>query len=220
MWALFGPLPIPHRLYTICNMSGANVFRTMREQIADRIRNEVLSGELPMGTNLREQALADRYGVSRAPVRDALLQLTQEGLLEAKPNCGVRVGGIDEPLQPLVIKLRQEIELFALEHAIKRLDDDDFDALDKLVEALRAACEKEDMSQVIHCDMALHRYLVEASGVSELSSVWLPIVSRMMLHYSRHGSMMESHHEHAQIVRALRKRNIKLATRLLLANIQ
>jgi len=67
-------------------MSDASVFRTTREQIADRIRTEVLSEKIAIGTSLREQAWGTRYGVSRAPVRDALLQLTQEGLLEARPN--------------------------------------------------------------------------------------------------------------------------------------
>ena len=69
-------------------MSSPPVFRTIREQIADRIRADVIAGRLAEGTNLREQALAKQYGVSRAPIRDALLQLTQEGLLIAKPNCG------------------------------------------------------------------------------------------------------------------------------------
>jgi DNA-binding GntR family transcriptional regulator len=72
-------------------MSEAPVFRTIREQVADRIRADGLSGRLSEGTSLREQSLARQYGVSRAPIRDALLQLTQEGLLVAKPNCGVQV---------------------------------------------------------------------------------------------------------------------------------
>ena len=96
-------------------MSHTPVFRTIREQIADRIRAEVISGRLAEGTSLREQALAKQYGVSRAPIRDALLQLTQEGLLVAKPNCGVRVGSpSSEEIQPLVVELRRKIEVFAL----------------------------------------------------------------------------------------------------------
>ena len=59
------------------------VDRTIREQVADQIRADVISGKLAGGTSLREQALAEQYGVSRAPIRDALLQLTQEGLLVA-----------------------------------------------------------------------------------------------------------------------------------------
>ena len=65
---------------------------TIREQIADHIRADILSGQLLEGEQLREQLLAERFGVSRGPIRDVLLQLTQEGLLISKRNCGVRVG--------------------------------------------------------------------------------------------------------------------------------
>ncbi|RME91883.1 MAG: GntR family transcriptional regulator, partial [Verrucomicrobia bacterium] len=91
------------------------VYRTIREQITERIRADLLAQRFAAGATLREQALAKRYGVSRAPVRDALLQLTNEGLLVARPHCGVQVADLpDESLQPLVIELRRKIESFAL----------------------------------------------------------------------------------------------------------
>ena len=68
--------------------------------------------------------------------------------------------------------------------------------------------------------MDLHRYLIEASGDSELLAIWLPIVSRMMLHYARHGDMMESHQEHVSIVKAIRNRDLKRAIKALTENIQ
>lgn len=197
------------------------VYRTMREQIADRIRNEVLSGRHEAGSSLREVSLAKQYGVSRAPVRDALLQLTQEGLLEAKPNCGVRVGTApDEKIQPLIVQLRRKIESFALEIAFDQFTDKDFDELDATVEGLHKACQAEDMAGVVHFDMALHRYILEVAGQAELVALWLPIVSRMMLHYSRHNDMMESYREHAEIVRAIRAKDRAAAFDTLLENIQ
>ena len=202
-------------------MSNLPVYRTIREQVANQIRAEVLSGELAEGENLREQTLAKRYGVSRGPVRDALLQLTQEGLLEAKPNCGVKVGAAaSEDIQPLVIELRRLIEVFALRKLFVRLTEQDVHHLDELTEQLRVACEMEDVGQIAQLDMDLHRYLIEASGDSELLAIWLPIVSRMMLHYARHGDMMESHQEHVSIVKAIRNRDMKRAIKALTENIQ
>jgi DNA-binding GntR family transcriptional regulator len=202
-------------------MNEVPVFRTIREQIADRIRTDVLSGKLSEGTSLREQTLAARYGVSRAPVRDALLQLTQEGLLVAKPNCGVKVGTpSDEEIQPLVIDLRRKIEVFALRKIFGRLSDADIDRLDETVERLRVACQKEDLGEIVRHDMALHRHILEATGNADLLAMWLPIVSRMFLHYSRHRNMMESHREHAAIVDAIRRRDRKAAIAALTANIQ
>lgn len=202
-------------------MSEVPVFRTIREQIADRIRADVMSGKLSGGTSLREQSLAKQYGVSRAPVRDALLQLTQEGLLEAKPNCGVKVGSPSgDEIQPLVIDLRRKIEVFALRKAFGQLTEADIDRLDETVEQLRAACQKEDLGEIVQHDMALHRHILEATGNPDLLAMWLPIVSRMFLHYSRHRNMMESHREHAAIVDAIRRRDRKAAIEALTANIQ
>ena len=98
--------------------------------------------------------------------------------------------------------------------------EEDIEHLDETVEQLRVACEKEDMAEIVQHDMALHRYILEATGNADLLAMWLPIVSRMMLHYSRHRNMMESHREHAAIVDAIRKRNKKAAVTALTANIQ
>ena len=202
-------------------MPDAPVFRTIREQIADRIRADVITGQLAEGTNLREQALAKQYGVSRAPVRDALLQLTQEGLLVAKPNCGVRVGSpSDEEIQPLVVELRRKIEVFALRKVFSKLTDSDCERLEDTVQGLKAACKNEDLAEVVQQDMALHRYILEATGNKDLLAMWLPIVSRMFLHYSRHRNMMESYREHAAIVDAIRKKDKRAAIKSLTANIQ
>ena len=63
--------------------------RSVREQITDRLRDDILSGRLAEGERLQEAKLAERFGVSRGPIREVLAQLTHEGLVEAKPNCGV-----------------------------------------------------------------------------------------------------------------------------------
>jgi len=91
------------------------VYRTIREQIAHRLRNEVLAGRFSQGEPLREAKLAKRFGVSRGPIRDALLQLTQEGLLTGQPNVGVKVSqSPSEAIRPLVVELRKQIEGYAL----------------------------------------------------------------------------------------------------------
>jgi GntR family transcriptional regulator, rspAB operon transcriptional repressor len=201
-------------------MAANALFRTMREQIADHIRTDVLTGELEAGERLREQDLAARYGVSRGPVRDALLQLTKEGLLVAKPNCGVTVSHPpSEELQPLIVELRRRIEGFAIGRAVASFGEDDIEHLAKHVEGLGAACRKEDLAGVVQHDMAFHRLLVESSGMDAVE-LWLPIVMRMWLHYGRHEDLMESYREHAMILQAVRDRDLVAATAALERNIQ
>ena len=67
------------------------IFFSLREQIADRIRADVMCGRLPEGERLSEITLGEQFGVSRTPIREALQQLMHEGLLEGRPNTGVKV---------------------------------------------------------------------------------------------------------------------------------
>ena len=194
--------------------------RTTREKIADVIRAEVVSKVLTEGTPLREEALAKRFGVSRIPVRDALLQLTQEGWLVSKHNFGVRVAALpNTDLQPLIVSVRRSIESFALKSMMKRLKDVDLTIMDRILKDLHAACKKGEVGLVVDADMSFHRFIITSANTSDLMPLWLPVITRMMLHYSRHANWMESYHEHANIASAIRDGNTKKAMALLKANI-
>ena len=112
------------------------------------------------------------------------------------------------------------IEVFALRKVFSRFTDADIDRLDETVQRLKIECENEDLAGVVQQDMALHRYILEATGNTDLLAIWLPIVSRMFLHYSRHRNMMESYREHAAIVDAIRRKDRRAAIEALTANIQ
>lgn len=201
-------------------MSPPVVFRTIREQIANRLRQELLSGQFTSGEPLRETQLAARFGVSRGPIRDALLQLTQEGLLVAQANCGVRVKEApSKAIQPLVVALRRMIEKFALDSVWDTLTDEDIRNWEDLTEQLHEACRKKDAARVIELDMAFHRSIVERTGDRDLAAMWLPIITRMLLVYSRHRDWMDVYREHSAVVREIRNRDRAAALAALEANI-
>lgn len=201
-------------------MSSPVVYRTIREQIVEQLRNEVLSGEIAEGESLREQKLAERFGVSRGPIRDALLQLTQEGLLSAEPNRGVRVsGGPSLAIQPLVVETRRRIERFALETIFDALTAEDLRSLDEVLARFKTACERGEMKEVVERDLALHRWIVERVGDADLTAMWLQVIVRMRLRYTRHKSLMDSYREHKRVVDAMRKRDRAGALAALEANI-
>src|SRR5437016_14274971 len=101
--------------------------RTVREQITDRLRDDILSGRLAEGERLQEAKLAERFGVSRGPIREVLAQLTHEGLAEAKPNCGVKVSLSDsDSVRELIVPIRRVIETFALKHFFQEIGERDF----------------------------------------------------------------------------------------------
>lgn len=202
-------------------MADTDLHRTIREQIADRIRGEVVNGRLARGEPLREQALAERFGVSRGPIRDALLQLTHEGLLMARPNCGVKVSEAASPaVQELIIRLRREIEFLAADLLLRVPAESNVRPVAEALEPLRLACDEGRTEDVPELDMALHRALVEASGEADLVALWVPITARMMLRYSRHANLSECYAEHLAILDALRSGSRDAVRAALVANIR
>ncbi len=194
--------------------------KSVREQIADQLRNEILSDQLPPNAPLREAKLAERFGTSRGPIRDVLLQLTQEGALVYKPNAGVRVGKpSSNEDRELLISLRRQIELRALESEWDSLEEGDFHALQEILGTMERACAKKDMAAIAGSDMALHRYLIRRAGSSDLEAVWLTIAVRIRMTYSRLADFSDIHAEHATIVNAIVARDKKSAQAALESNI-
>ena len=197
-----------------------SAIRSVREQIADQLRNEVLADQLPAQQPMRELELAERFGVSRGPIRDALLQLTQEGALAYVPNRGVRVGTpASDEIRELLVVLRRQIETTALEQVFDRLTNEDDDLWREMLDQLQHACERENMSAVVEHDIAFHRSLVRRTGSPDLEAIWLPITVRMRLKYSRHGKLIEVYNEHARIVDHIIRRNLKSAVKQLAKHI-
>jgi len=96
-------------------MSQTELALNQKQEIVDQLRMEIITGQIQEGMPLREVNLAERFQVSRAPIREALKQLAHEGMVESKPNCGVRVApSSSDSMQELVIPLRQTVESFAL----------------------------------------------------------------------------------------------------------
>jgi DNA-binding GntR family transcriptional regulator len=198
------------------------LIRSLREQVADRLRHDVLAGELLPGAHLRETELAGRFGVSRGPVRDALLQLAQEGWLVLAPHCGAKVSSpAPEAILPLIRAQRRMLERFALQRFIKDITPDDLAGWDDILEKMRGACERDDYPAIVVQDIALHLSFIERAGQPELLDLWLPLVARMRFAYAKYyQKSLEIYDEHWAIVDALRRRDLKAALKALETNVK
>ncbi|MEH6550598.1 MAG: GntR family transcriptional regulator [Pseudomonadales bacterium] len=202
-------------------MPNSSVIVPIREQIANKIRAEIFNGELAENTKLKEQILAERFGVSRGPIRDVFIQLTKEGLLVSKNNCGVAVNSALTPaLQKLMIKLRIDVETFAMRECSNTLDDTDFAHLEDILSALGKAFDDQDYARVTQLDMQFHRYLVRKSGGDELVNIWQPIIFRMRMNYKRISAAKECIAEHRAILNGLKSGDSKIAIAALKGNIR
>ena len=97
-----------------------------RDEICEVLRSDLIAGKFHYDQPLRETTLAKRFGVSRGPIRDAFLKLSQEGSLVYEPNRGVRVhSAIADEERKVIIKMRLELEKFCLLQYINDSDQRD-----------------------------------------------------------------------------------------------
>lgn len=202
-------------------MSTVEIYRTLPEQIAAQLRQEVLSSKLKPGDPLREIDLSQRFDVSRGPVREAFRQLIQQGLLVLEPNKGVRVAqNPSVEVRPLVVQLRRTIETFVLDSIFDHITAADIAIWDGILADIKTACEMNDVHALKEHDLRFHQAIIQSHGDKDLFALWQPIVMRMMMRYNRHGDIMESYREHRLILDAIRSGAKDAARQALESNIQ
>ena len=106
---------------------------TVAEQAADALRRKIMSGELPEGFSLRQDALATEFGISRIPVREALVQLEGEGLVTIVPHKGAVVSGLSIDEISELFMLRSLLEPLLLKKSAPRLTAEDYAQLDAIL---------------------------------------------------------------------------------------
>jgi len=182
-------------------LSNTLIYRSIPEQVLDNLRREILSGKLIPGEPLREQEISDRFGVSRGPVREALRQLTQQGLLVLEPNKGVRIAQyLSESVRPLTIELRRKIETFVLDSIFEQITEADIVAWAAILADIKAACEAEDTAALVDHDLRFHQAIIQSHDDKDLFVLWQPIALRMLMQYNRFDDLMDSYREHKTLL--------------------
>ena len=136
-------------------------YATTPDLIADTLRDEILRGDVPPGQALRQEELAERFGVSRLPVRDALLRLEARGLVHVYPNRGAFVISLSADEVREIYEMRILLEGDLIEHAVPRMTADDWRRIDAAkLDAERSA----DGPEWVEGDWKFHRALYEPAG--------------------------------------------------------
>ena len=112
--------------------------RVLRQEVLGALRAAILARRDPPGTRLLEAEVAGRMGISRAPVREAIRQLEQEGLVEFFPHRGAIVIGLPDDEIDAVYELRALIEAKAIARACSRATPADLEQLDRIIDEMRA----------------------------------------------------------------------------------
>ena len=144
----------------------------LREQLRERILQRILDGDYAPGERIVESHLMKEYGVSQAPIREALRDLEAMRFVESEAHRGVRVRTITEKEMGEMYPVRAALEEVAGRAAAPQITDATLDALQAEIDAMRAASERRDLhAQLVH-DARFHELIFEAAGNALLLEVW------------------------------------------------
>lgn len=173
------------------------------------LRNAIIAMALTPGAALNEKELTSRYGVSRTPVREALIRLREEGLLEIFPQAGTFVSRIPAAAIPEAVIIREALESAAAVRVARGPDKSGLDRLDSLISDQHMAAGRGDQEAFHNADEAFHAAISEVAG---LPGVWrLAQTAKTQIDRARRltlpvpGRMDMVISEHLKIVDAMRR---------------
>ena len=146
----------------------ANEYLPLRDVVFNTLRESILTGEMKPGERLMEIHLANRLGVSRTPIREAIRMLELEGLVTMIPRRGAEVAQITEKGLKDVLEVRQALDALAIELACERITEEEIRELRRACDTFVQMTRTQDAVRIAQADVALHDIIVRASGNDRL----------------------------------------------------
>lgn len=180
--------------------------QTFSEQIAARLRHDIICGEIEAGSQITEMDLAARFGVSRGPLREAMAQLASEGLITSVAYKGTRILNLTAKDVREIYTLRIALEGLAFQEIWDRRDAAFRDELQRRHRHLQSTFELDDHAASSEAEILLHSLVYEASGHRLLLESWKRISGRMQfylaIHQRAHGRkapVADAHQRYVQL---------------------
>lgn len=181
--------------------------RSLPASIADQLRDMIIEGLLPAGARLNERALCDQLGVSRTPLREALRQLSAQGLVWIQPNRGARVAALSVDDVRESFQVMGALEALSGELACQHVTDTEIAEIRALTFEMRACHARQDLPSYYRLNCAIHDHINRAARNHLLSQVYgtlnLRIQNLRFRSNLNHDKWDAAMHEHIQMVEAL-----------------
>lgn len=185
--------------------------RTLKENVTEALRQSIINGQLAPGTEINQVGIANQLGVSRGPVREALGQLEQEGLVHSVPYKGVFVTPLTRRHVEELYSVRIVLEVLAVERAIDRITDANLRELTQIIDEMREAARAEDLPALMQADLAFHEHLVDVADHELLYKLWkqveVGVLRCLRTRHQIYTFLDEVVGSHPTIVMALTERN-------------
>jgi DNA-binding GntR family transcriptional regulator len=197
---------------------------SLREQVTRALEAALVAGELQPGVIYSAPTLAERFGVSATPVREAMLDLVGEGMMEAVRNRGFRVMAVSEEDLDQISQIRLLVEVPVMGQVAKLLTPEKVAALDETGQAIEAAAERGDLIDYLDCDRRFHAQLISTLGNPRLTD----LVDRLrrqarlfgLQRLADSGELVASAREHRVMLKVLQTGDVAAAESLMTAHIR
>lgn len=190
-----------------------NEYMPLRDLVYTTLRQAILKGELQPGERLMEIQLADKMGVSRTPIREAIRRLQKEGLVLMIPRKGAEVAGISEKMLRDVLEIRMTLEKLALRLAVIHAEEEDIRRLEEAEEAFQKAVDSAELIAMAEADESFHFVIYHAADNDKLTEI-LHSLKENMYRYRLEYLKDENYRkdlmrEHNEIIEAFRSKNME-----------
>ena len=192
--------------------------QTLREKILETIRDAILKGNLKPGEKVAEPELAERFGISRTPIREAFRQLESEGYLTVIPRKGAVVAALSERDVQEFYAIKSILEGYAASLAARNLTDKEIERLATVNRKLRSLAEEGDVRSFYRVHNEFHEIFLKAADNNKLNEMIHQLGMKFnrlrMASLSVKGRMVISVDEHEKLLDAFRRKDADLAENL------
>ncbi len=198
-------------------------FLPLRDVVFKTLRQAILRGELKPGERLLEIHLADKLGVSRTPIREAIRKLELENLVVMIPRKGAVVADITEKSLRDVLEVRRALEALAVKLACEKIQEDDIEELKTAAKEFEAALKKGDVTVFAEADVKFHDIIYRATDNERLIQLLYNLREQMYRYRVEYLKREESHAtllaEHQDIIQKIAARDEAAAVEAVCAHI-
>lgn len=196
----------------------------LRDVVFNTLRKAILKGELKPGERLMEIALAERLGVSRTPVREAMRKLELEGLVVMIPRRGAQVANITEKDLNDVLEVRIALENLSIENACARMTEEQLAELKKAGRYFEETIKEGNLVKLAEADVAFHEVIYKASDNRRLNQVLNNLREQIYRYRVEYLKEEETRNvlvkEHEEIYEAIKNRDVKKAQEISFRHIE
>ena len=200
-----------------------NEYLPLRDVVFNTLRQAILRGELKPGERLMEIQLANKLGVSRTPIREALRKLELEGLVNMVPRKGAEVADITEKSLRDVLEVRKALEELSVQLACEKITEEEIEELKRVAERFKDTLDDQDVTKIAEADVAFHDVIYTATDNQKLILL-LNNLREQMYRYRMEKKKKEEAYpqliaEHEELIDNISKRNKEEATRIMCEHI-